>query len=442
MHRRSILFATVFLGVAMTSPSFAATAAEASATTGENRESATAPAEEQPAPGPTPALPPTQPALAPAVVVEPANIPPEPQVSKPAPAGPPSFKIEVPEGNTLKIGLLLQPQYQMAGDYARDGYSHNLYLRRTRVLLGGTLFGSIEYFFDTDFANLFLTDNVPGAVGEPDTAVKNTPGMNIQDAFATWRILKDMVKVDAGYMLPALAHNALQGATTLYSWDYFNYSFVHSKAFPSSGNPIGRDLGFQARGLLLDGLIEYRAGLFQGLRKAQTATDVSAKNFFRFAGRVQINLLDPETGFFYAGTYLGKKKILSLGASVDLQDEYKYFAGDVFADLPVGTAGVVTAQLNIAHWDGGDFIPTMVKQTAFMGEVGFFITSLKLSPIVKAEYLNGTGTVADEYRISGGIGFWPFGFNSNLKLFYSRNHRDGAAHAVNQLNLQWQFFVF
>ena len=65
---------------------------------------------------------------------------------------------------------------------------------------------------------------------------------------------------------------------------------------------------------------------------------------FRAAGRVQVNLMDPETGFFYAGTYLGTKKILSIGASFDFQDAqdqtaYKYFAGDVFVDHAVRPGG-------------------------------------------------------------------------------------------------------
>jgi hypothetical protein len=364
------------------------------------------------------------------------------QPSQSAPASAPSFKIEGGEGSSLKVGLLLQPQYQLAGDLAKDGYSQNLYIKRTRVLLGGTLLGMVDYFLETDFPNLFTTNNVAGADGAAYTAAKNTPGMNIQDAFATFRFWKDMVKVDAGYTLPSLAHNALQSAATLYSWDYFGYSFQHSASFPATSNPIGRDLGVQLRGLLWNGLVEYRAGLFQGVRKPQTTSQVSAKNFFRFASRVQVNLLDAETGYFYQGTYLGKKKILSFGAAVDVQDEYKYFAGDGFVDMPVGPAGVVTGQVNIAHWNGGTLIPGLAKQTAVMGEAGFYFSALKISPITKIEFLSGSGTVADEYRISGGIAYWPYSHNCNLKAFFTRIHRDGAVHALNQFNLQWQVFAF
>jgi hypothetical protein len=275
--------------------------------------------------------------------------------------------------------------------------------------------------------------------------------MNIQDAFITYKpfgndkALADVVKIDMGYMLPPLAHNAIQGATTLYSWDYFANTFLSTSAptnfFGSSANPVGRDLGVEARGLLVGGRIEYRAGLFQGLRIAQTAADVGSRNFFRFAARLQINLLDPETGFFYAGTYLGSKKILSLGASVDIQDAYKYFAGDAFVDLPLGP-GVFTAQVNFAYWNGGTWFPLLVKQSALMGEVGYSIAAAHIAPIFRAEQLWVDGAAPNTTRLGGGIAFWPFGHNSNLKAFYTRIDAQNAMKAINQFNLQWQLYFF
>jgi hypothetical protein len=79
---------------------------------------------------------------------------------------------------------------------------------------------------------------------------------------------------------------------------------------------------------VLGGHLEYRLGAFQGLRAQEVGTDVASNNFFRIDGRIQVNLLDAEPGFFYAGTYLGAKKILSLGGAFDFQSSYKYFAGD------------------------------------------------------------------------------------------------------------------
>jgi hypothetical protein len=272
------------------------------------------------------------------------------------------------------------------------------------------------------------------------TYTKATPGMNIQDAFATWKAMGDMVKVDVGYMLPPLAHNALQGAGTLYGWDYFSNSFRSGNVFGSSGNPTGRDLGLQLRGLLFGGLIEYRAGLFQGLRRPPTATEVGSKNFFRVAGRLQVNLLDAEPGFFYGGTYLGTKKIASIGVSGDFQDEFKYFAVDAFVDYPVGP-GVATAQVNFAQWDGGMTV-VLPKQNAIMAEAGYLISDVKLSPIARFERAKADVSGATETRISGGLAFWPYGHNSNLKLFVTQIDASTAMRKSIQANLQWQVYYF
>jgi hypothetical protein len=248
-------------------------------------------------------------------------------------------------------------------------------------------------------------------------------------------------------MLPPLSHNAVQGATSLYGWDYFANTFLHNQVFNNDvgvmgvvpANPVGRDLGVQLRGLLADGLLEYRAGIFQGRRTPASTTEAGSRNFFRVAGRLQLNLLDPEPGFFYAGTYLGTKKILSLGASYDFQDSYKHVSGDAFLDLPVGP-GVLTAQVNVVHWDGDDWVPALPNASALMGEVGYLINAANVSPIVRFEkrWIDGE---SNETRVGGGVAWWPHGHNFNLKGFFTSIKPDGAD-AYNALNLQAQFFVY
>ncbi|MEO8900303.1 MAG: hypothetical protein ABI488_01765 [Polyangiaceae bacterium] len=49
--------------------------------------------------------------------------------------------------------------------------------------------------------------------------------MNVQDAFVTFKPAANLIKVDAGFMLPPLSHNGVQGAATLYGGDYFVNTF-------------------------------------------------------------------------------------------------------------------------------------------------------------------------------------------------------------------------
>jgi hypothetical protein len=366
----------------------------------------------------------------------------EPTAAEPAPVtrpAPASLKLESPS-SSLKLGLLLQPQYEMAGSPTLSGVSHNFFVRRTRILVGASLFKNVEAFFDTDYPDLFK--------GAQDTGVKNTPGLNVQDAFATFKALGDSLKFDMGYMLPPSTHNAVQGAGTLYSWDYFTNSFRNSNSFNSSGAPVGRDAGLQVRGLVLDEHVEYRAGLFQGRRNVAANGKVGGSNFFRFAARAQVNVFDAETGFFYAGTYLGTKKVLSFGAAIDIQGGYIHWGGDAFADIPVGP-GVVTAQVNVAHYDGKDFIVAggvstpLAEQTSVMAEAGYLIDAIDLSPIVRFERQWIDPTSTHETRIGGGVAFWPYSHGFNVKAFYLRVTPDAPSqHGFHQLNLQTQVYVF
>jgi len=319
--------------------------------------------------------------------------PPPPPPASAAPA----LKLEMANGTNIKFGLLVQPQFQVAGTTAGSGYAENLFVRRTRILIGGSVMGIFDYFFDTDFPNIGQASAVPAnaMAMTPASTTKATPGLNVQDIFVTWKAAGDAFKVDIGYMLPPQSHNALQGAGTLYGWDYYAFSFLHGNGFGQNAlSPVGRDTGLQIRGLVAGGMLEYRLGAFQGIRSLAVAGgDPASSNMPRFAARVQLNLMDAEPGFFYAGTYLGKKKIVSVGASFDYQknpvsgssfdDAYHTFDVDAFVDMPLGE-GVLTVQDDFVGWHGGTMIPGLPKWTETI-EAGYNITSAMISPIVRYE---------------------------------------------------------
>lgn len=405
----------------------------------------------------------TEPAPAPAPVgAPPAAAAPAPTMAEPAPvvtpAAPPEtapatvfdpLKIES-KNATLKLGFLLQPQYEALSspDDTHKGTSNNLFIRRTRLLVGGTLFKTFEYFFDTDSPNLFRGDTAfsATAMNPNGSGAKGGNGVIVQDALGTWKAYEDAFKIDIGYMLTPGAHNALQGAGTLYGLDYFANTFTHNTLLNTNVNPAGRDVGLQFRGLVLDNHLEYRAGIFQGKRNPGTADQVAAQNMFRLAARVQINIFDAETGFFYAGTYLGKKKVLSFGGAFDFQDDYKHWAVDGFLDMPVGPGGI-TAQVNVGGWKGGNFTTPALpnNEVAIMGEAGYRFDAFPISPIVKFEQLSVANSDAKETRFGGGLAFWPYGHTVNVKGFFTHITRDpgvGDSLGQNQFQLQTQLYFY
>jgi hypothetical protein len=392
----------------------------------------------------------------------------EPPVAEAGPyvpfAPPPNF--------TIQFGILAQPQFEMAGGTDSDGMTKSLFLRRFRFMVGGTLHKYFEYFFQVDFPNLFKVD-----LSDTMATDKNAPGLNIQDAFVTVKALGELIKIDAGFMLPPLSHNSLESAAKLYGNDYFANSFRRNvfnvtDPFRSDGeSPVGRDAGVQARVLVLNGHINVRAGAFMGHRVSLVPVDtmgpslIGGMNMFRLAGRLQINLLDAEPGFFYQGTYLGTKKIVSFGGFYDFQQntstrqesgKYQSWGGDLLVDLPLGP-GVLTAQANVVQWDGGTFL-TLPKDRAYMGELGYLIGPIRLSPIVRVESLvaplvpsdptvPGSPLIADpnnpsEVRYGGGLAFWPYGHDSNLKVSFTHVHRNIGLHDFSVISAQWQLFYF
>jgi hypothetical protein len=267
----------------------------------------------------------------------------------------------------------------------------------------------------------------------------------MQDAFATWKPA-DEFKLDAGMMLVPFSHNSIQGAATLLGWDYYAFTFLQPQ-LAGVTNFAGRDTGVQLRGLIAK-MVEYRLGLFQGNRAAPatgpTAPPPASRTAMRFMARVQLNLLDPETGYFYAGTYGGTKKVLSIGGGIDLQDDYKGYAGDAFLDLPIGD-DVLTAQVDVLHFDGGTWIPALLKQTEVQAEAGYRIGALKLSPIVRFEdqiISNASSAAPNVQRYGVGLAWWVMNHNMNVKAFYSYVKPDNGSRKYSQINLQMQFYVF
>jgi hypothetical protein len=393
--------------------------------------------------------------LAPPAGAQPAE-PPAADVMPPPPPPPPApvggLKIEGKDA-TIKFGFLAQPAFEYTdGSLASDIDTAGFFLRRARLMVGMTLGSSLEFFAETDSPNL---GKRLGDAATPG-GVAGSVGVNMQDVFVTWKPL-DEFKLDVGMLLMPLSHNGLQGATSLYGWDYFAYSFQQNTAM---GSYVGRDNGVQARGLIAKHL-EYRLGLFTGRRVALPAVmgvepPQPSRTALRVAGRLQYNVFDAETTFFYGGTYGGTKRILSFGGGFDIQKEYKAFAGDIFFDWPLGN-DVVTWQVDVVRYDGGDWATAIIPQTDLMAEAGYRFGALKLSPIVRFEMAQvdegrATAGMPDQKRLGVGLAWWYMGHNANVKLFYTNITSDadpamagGAApnlRTINQVNLQMQFYVF
>lgn len=340
---------------------------------------------------------------------------------KPAPALP-GAAVRVNDDVFLRFGILLQPQADYLQDATQRGYQQNYFLRRTRVLVGGQLAKGVTFFFESDAPNL---GKQTGGARQPATMI-------VQDAYLEWKIA-DAFQLGGGMFLVPLARNTLQSAATLMTLDYGAYSFLFSAP---AGNVTGRDTGFHARGYLASNHFEYRVGVFQGQR------DTTSRQSPRYMARIMYNVFDTETGYFYAGTNFGKKKILAFGAAVDAQKDYKAWAGDVFADVPLSGGSAFTFQGDYIKYDGGRTFTTLPEQGTFHGEAGFYIGSAKVNPYVVFEVKDISNTdTGDEKRYGGGIAFFRNGHNFNIKAQCLRIDPK-VGNSQSQFTVQMQGFFF
>lgn len=329
--------------------------------------------------------------------------------------------IKVNDDVNFKFGLLFQGQADWAENAATGATAQNLYVRRIRLLVGGQIAKNVTFFFETDSPNL----------GKVVNGSKVTSGMFVQDAFVSWK-LADEFTIDAGLILTGIAHNSLQSAASLMPVDYGPHSFLFSGP---TQNVVGRDTGFQVRGYPAKKKLEYRVGVWQGNRDAQS------RQALRGTARLQYNFLEADTGFFYTGTSLGKKKIFALGGGYDFQKDYESYALDAYFDHPVGP-GALSAQLNFIRYDGGDFLRSLPRQDVIYGEAGYYFPKAKLMPFLTYSDKDLAGTDSgDETRWSVGLGYMAFGHNVNLKAAWGRVE-PGAGRSADQFTVQLQGFYF
>lgn len=366
---------------------------------------------------------------------------------------------------TVKVGLLGQFHAMATQDLSSAAQDQNpaytqhwqrqLYLRRMRVLVGGTLSAQTSFFFESEALNI-------GKVAA-NGAKTNSVAMYVQDAQVQHVFVPEFAVV-AGLQLVGIARNGLQSAASLMALNYGSYQFVPNGPLDNS---IGRDLGVNFRGFFADERLEYRAGFFSG------------RNFNLFSPlrgtvRLQYNFFEREKGFYYGGTYLGAAKYVSVGAGLDMQGSYKAFAFDAFAELPVSDNHWITISGSVSFLNGGGsesdstyFTGAIPRQTIMFLEAGLLFKSMNVQPYVKYEKQSVNATVLRQVgatsatldlqnalrsndRFGFGVNYFVTAHQATVKLLYelvgrNRMTLDGTTYehaTTGECTLQLQFFLF
>lgn len=347
--------------------------------------------------------------------------------------------IKVSDTVNVKFGMQLQAWADFTQDTATDGYISNLFLRRARFLMAGQVAPDVTFFFMTDNPNLGKTTGTAPAAPKGLTST-----FIVQDALITWKI-HNAFRLEGGYFIVPLSRNGLTSTIAYLTLDVSPTSAVFAAP---SGAPTLRDTGFQARGYLLDrGQLEYRLAVTQGNRTAAVAgVDGGSRNAFRTTAFVNYNFFETESGYVLGGTNLGGKKVLALSSGVDAQSTYSAYSANLFTTLPTGKGGEFAGQVQWVHYDGGAWIPTILRQNDYLAELAYLIPGTKIQPFGKYELQK----FSDDYAVSKDYKRWGLGFNyyvakQNLKLTaqYQKISPDASTiPSQNQFSFQLQMFYF
>ncbi len=259
------------------------------------------------------------------------------------------------ENTFLKVGGGIRTSYNSIDNgNPNGGRQQDFSLNNARIYLSGQGHERIGFEFNTDINNAQGFDiHGVGGFGSLDEGE-----MRILDAILKLK-LTDNVHLWMGRFLPPSDRSNLSGPFYLNAWNFPFVQFGYPNIFQ------GRDDGAALWGEYGGGVFKWQVGLFEGESAGgprfigQPATDN-----LMFAGRLVLNLLDPEPGYYNASTYYGEKDILAIGTSVmhrrdalaDAvgagQADFTGWNIDVLFERQLANCGVIT--LEAAYYDFND----------------------------------------------------------------------------------------
>lgn len=332
----------------------------------------------------------------------------------------------------IKFGFWTQLWFQHVEDGKNGEAGLNDFIARRAYF---SIKGRTSDFFS--FFTHIAVDRV-GQEGLENSGFGLGSGLAFRDLWVTLHVHDDL-KVQIGRMYVPLTRNyGVTSTKALLTTDLaLLQGGVRGSIFYTS--KVGRDDGIVLWGTPLQGRVQYRVMVSEGVED-----DRNPEDNLRFVGRVAVHLLEAETAWFNQGTYLGKKKVLSLGAAFDTQSGLAFDDGsrrdtfvwtaDLFFDHPMA-GGAVTVEAAYSHINNStqshNVAPLAAGDDAdlFYLQGGYLLpTPLgpgKLQPYLRFE----TARVSQKRGInfwSGGVQYYLKGHNGKISLDYMQIDRESG----------------
>ncbi len=230
-----------------------------------------------------------------------------------------------------------------------------------------------------------------------------------------------------------------------------------------------RDKGVTLWGNLFNDIFQYRLDAMNGRNDSDSAPDSA----FRYGARAHVSLLDPENGHGYKGTYLGEKKVLTLGGAYQIEKDvaysnatlatdpvdYEAWTVDLFFEYPVDGVGTFTFSGAYADYDLDDAYKNATlgnldaNVVGLNGEknggyvkIGYMLPNLPLQFFARSEswsFANLYGVYDQEVDwYGGGINYYFRGHDLKLTMELSQADFDKEGYGLGSRELTEDFTTF
>lgn len=325
---------------------------------------------------------------------------------------------------TISYALQLWSQYRGYTSPTDDGSSYDTFLRRNRLLFAGQYNDYVGFYAQLEAGN----DDKLGNADKP---------IFYRDAYITFDYT-DSLRLIAGRFKNTFSRENLEACLEPLTLD--RAEIISYTPFGSDGGG-SRDTGVALWGNLAGGLAQYRVMVADGRQG-----DNVVKDSPRLTARLHVSLLDPETDYGYLSTYLGTRKVFTVGVAYDYQADiayanfparskpvdYKGWTADMLFEYPTRT-GTYTLSAAYFDYDTGNAInqspdptlPVTSQLKAYYVKGGYLLPHKvgigRLQPFLRYEdsdYGVDSG-LFDQKWVSGGLNYYFDGQNLKLTFEYA-----------------------
>jgi hypothetical protein len=361
-------------------------------------------------------------------------------------------ELQIDQDSNLELGFRLQTQFLSSTNSqadAEDDHEEKFLLRRARIRLGGSVTKWVKFFIQVG-----SDSQEDGSVGDAE----------VIDGFINLHLLEQAQIIMGEHMAPAGRQHLTSSAAMMaidrpgitnynLTWGLDGGAVFNTAVFDdgnldlSGDGNVNRDIGatlFGSTSFSEKFHAKYYVGGYTGIQFMNNAEDKE-----RVTGRVQLNFFEPEPGYYNLSTYLGAKKTVAIGASIDHQQRiardtitndnvnYMWYAIDAFADIPVGP-GSITFEAGYSNLDLEDSTslrdsasgpPKNAKETegkGFYVQSGYYFENLNLQPWALFErwYSDASDDVGSWSAWRAGVSYFIKGHNANIKVGFEQFRAD------------------